>query len=166
MELQFGRHRRDIICRNVFLALYPVRRAGSISYPVFHHRNHFNNRSRLGRGQRPDHGCDYRKHQDPVGKIQADLNRRDTHGAVVVMFNWAPTGSQRLNFVIFFGVIYLLWEIPYDERHIPGDAPGLKPQPERGDSVATMAVVFAVGTWPPTPRLTLWPSETPSRDTG
>jgi sugar (glycoside-pentoside-hexuronide) transporter len=68
---------------------------------------------------------------------------------IVVMFNWAPTGNNGWNFVIFFGVIYLLWEIAFTMNDISywSMLPALSRNAKERDSVATMAVVFAaVGT--------------------
>ena len=68
---------------------------------------------------------------------------------IVVMFNWAPTGNNGWNFVIFFGVIYLLWEIAFTMNDISywSMLPALSRNPKERDSVATLAVVFAaVGT--------------------
>ncbi len=72
-----------------------------------------------------------------------------TAAVIVVMFNWAPTGNNGWNFVIFFGVIYLLWEITFTMNDISywSMLPALSRDPKERDSVATMAVVFAaVGT--------------------
>ncbi|MDD4388685.1 MAG: glycoside-pentoside-hexuronide (GPH):cation symporter [Bacilli bacterium] len=68
---------------------------------------------------------------------------------IVIMFNWAPTGNHGWNFVIFFGVIYLLWEIAFTMNDISywSMLPALSRNPKERDSVATLAVVFAaVGT--------------------
>src|SRR5690554_2153327 len=68
---------------------------------------------------------------------------------IIVMFNWAPTGNNGWNFVIFFGVIYLLWEIAFTMNDISywSMLPALSRNPKERDSVATLAVVFAaVGT--------------------
>ena len=38
---------------------------------------------------------------------------------IIVMFNWRPMGNAGWNYVIFFAVIYLLWEIAFTMNDIP-----------------------------------------------
>ena len=61
---------------------------------------------------------------------------------IVFMFNFRPTGW---GFVIFFGVIYLLWEMAYTLNDIPywSLLPNLSTEKKERDSIATMVVVFA-----------------------
>ncbi len=61
---------------------------------------------------------------------------------IIFMFNFRPTGWA---FVIFFGVIYLLWEMAYTLNDIPywSLLPNLSTEKKERDSIATMVVVFA-----------------------
>lgn len=61
---------------------------------------------------------------------------------VVFMFNLRPSGW---NYVIFFGVIYLLWEAAFTLNDIPywSLLPNLAREKRDRDQIATMVVVFA-----------------------
>lgn len=61
---------------------------------------------------------------------------------VLFMFNFRPTGWA---FVIFFGVIYLLWEMAFTLNDIPywSLLPALAKTKKDRDTMATMVVVFA-----------------------
>lgn len=64
---------------------------------------------------------------------------------IILMFNYRPTGNDGWNFVIFFGVIYLLWEIAFTMNDISywSMLPSLTNDSARRNSVTTLAVVFA-----------------------
>lgn len=64
---------------------------------------------------------------------------------IVLMFNYRPTGNDGWNFVIFFGIIYLLWEIAFTMNDISywSMLPSLTNDSARRNSVTTLAVVFA-----------------------
>jgi melibiose permease/lactose/raffinose/galactose permease len=64
---------------------------------------------------------------------------------IIVMFNWRPVGNNGWNFVIFFGVIYLLWEIAFTMNDIAywSMLPSLTTDAKQRNSVTTLAVVFA-----------------------
>ncbi|MCK7487072.1 MAG: MFS transporter [Bacillus subtilis] len=61
---------------------------------------------------------------------------------VLFMFNFRPTGWA---FVVFFGVIYLLWEMAFTLNDIPywSLLPALAKSKKDRDTMATMVVVFA-----------------------
>lgn len=61
---------------------------------------------------------------------------------VLLMFNFRPTGT---GFVIFFAVIYFLWEISWTLNDIPywSLLPNLSRTKKRRDQIASMVVVFA-----------------------
>lgn len=64
---------------------------------------------------------------------------------IIIMFNWRPVGNNGWNFVIFFGVIYLLWEIAFTMNDIAywSMLPSLTTDAKQRNSVTTLAVVFA-----------------------
>ncbi|MCK9470999.1 MAG: glycoside-pentoside-hexuronide (GPH):cation symporter [Bacilli bacterium] len=64
---------------------------------------------------------------------------------VVLMFNYRPLGNNGWNFVIFFGIIYLLWEITYTMNDISywSMLPSITTDTKRRNSITTLAVVFA-----------------------
>lgn len=64
---------------------------------------------------------------------------------IIIMFNWRPVGNDGWNFVIFFGVIYLLWEIAFTMNDIAywSMLPSLTTDAKQRNSVTTLAVVFA-----------------------
>lgn len=64
---------------------------------------------------------------------------------IVAMFNIRPTGNRGWNYVIFFGVIYLLWEIAFTMNDISywSMLPSLTTNEKQRNSVTTLAVVFA-----------------------
>lgn len=61
---------------------------------------------------------------------------------VVFMFNFRPSGW---GFVVFFGVIYLVWELAFTLNDIPywSLLPNLAREKKDRDQIATMVVVFA-----------------------
>ncbi|MBU0997068.1 MAG: glycoside-pentoside-hexuronide (GPH):cation symporter [Firmicutes bacterium] len=61
---------------------------------------------------------------------------------VVFMFNFRPSGW---GFVVFFGVIYLVWELSFTLNDIPywSLLPNLAREKKDRDQIATMVVVFA-----------------------
>ncbi len=61
---------------------------------------------------------------------------------VVFMFNFRPSGW---GFVVFFGVIYLVWELSFTLNDIPywSMLPNLAREKKDRDQIATMVVVFA-----------------------
>ncbi len=61
---------------------------------------------------------------------------------VLLMFNYRPSGW---NYVIFFGVIYFLWEISWTLNDIPywSLLPNLSRTKKRRDQITSMVVVFA-----------------------
>jgi melibiose permease/lactose/raffinose/galactose permease len=63
----------------------------------------------------------------------------------IIMFTYRPTGNDGWNYVIFFGVIYFLWEIAYTMNDISywSMLPSLTSDAEDRNSVTTLAVVFA-----------------------
>jgi len=64
---------------------------------------------------------------------------------VVLMFNWRPVGNDGWNFVIFFGVIYLFWEIAFTMNDISywSMLPSLTTDSKQRNNVTSLAVVFA-----------------------
>ena len=64
---------------------------------------------------------------------------------IVLMFNVRPLGNDGWNFVIFFGVIYLLWEVSYTINDISywSMLPALTSDTKKRNSITTLAVVFA-----------------------
>ncbi|MGD9605266.1 MAG: glycoside-pentoside-hexuronide (GPH):cation symporter [Bacilli bacterium] len=64
---------------------------------------------------------------------------------IVLMFNYRPLGHNGWDFVIFFGVIYLAWEIAFTMNDISywSMLPSLSTNPKHRDKIATLAVVFA-----------------------
>ncbi len=62
--------------------------------------------------------------------------------AVLFMFNFRPSGW---NYVVFFGLIYLVWEIAWTLNDIPywSLLPNLSRTKERRDEIAMLVVVFA-----------------------
>lgn len=64
---------------------------------------------------------------------------------IILMFNYRPLGNDGWNFVIFFGIIYLLWEIAYTMNDIAywSMLPALATDTKKRNSITTYAVVFA-----------------------
>lgn len=64
---------------------------------------------------------------------------------IIVMFNWRPMGNAGWNYVIFFAVIYLLWEIAFTMNDISywSMLPALTTDEKERNSITTLAVVFA-----------------------
>lgn len=64
---------------------------------------------------------------------------------VIMMFTYRPLGNNGWNFVIFFGIIYLLWEIAYTMNDIAywSMLPSITNDTKRRNSLTTLAVVFA-----------------------
>lgn len=64
---------------------------------------------------------------------------------IVLMFNYRPLGNNGWDFVIFFGIIYLAWEIAFTMNDISywSMLPSLSTNPKNRDKIATLAVVFA-----------------------
>jgi len=64
---------------------------------------------------------------------------------IVMMFNIRPLGHNGWDFVVFFGVIYLAWEIAFTMNDISywSMLPSLSTNPKHRNSITTMAVVFA-----------------------
>jgi len=64
---------------------------------------------------------------------------------IVIMFNVRPLGNKGWNFVIFFGIIFLAWEITFTMNDISywSMLPSLSTDPKHRDKIATLAVVFA-----------------------
>lgn len=62
--------------------------------------------------------------------------------AVLLMFNLRPTGAT---FVVFFAIIYFVWEIAWTLNDIPywSLLPNLSRTKEKRDQIASMVVVFA-----------------------
>lgn len=62
--------------------------------------------------------------------------------AVLLMFNFRPTGW---NYVVFFGLIYLVWEISWTLNDIPywSLLPNLSRTKEKRDEITMLVVVFA-----------------------
>lgn len=62
--------------------------------------------------------------------------------AVLLMFNLRPTGAT---FVVFFAIIYFVWEISWTLNDIPywSLLPNLSRTKEKRDQIASMVVVFA-----------------------
>ncbi|MDD3106406.1 MAG: glycoside-pentoside-hexuronide (GPH):cation symporter [Bacilli bacterium] len=64
---------------------------------------------------------------------------------IILMFNVRPLGNDGWNFVIFFGIIYLAWEIAFTMNDISywSMLPSLSTNPKHRDKITTLAVVFA-----------------------
>lgn len=64
---------------------------------------------------------------------------------IVLMFNWRPMGNGGWNYVIFFAVIYFLWEIAFTMNDISywSMLPALTTDEKERNNVTTLAVVFA-----------------------
>lgn len=64
---------------------------------------------------------------------------------IVFMFNLRPMGNNGWNYVIFFAVIYFLWEIAFTMNDISywSMLPSLTTDEKERNSVTTLAVVFA-----------------------
>lgn len=64
---------------------------------------------------------------------------------IILMFNYRPLGNQGWNYVIFFGIIYILWEIAYTMNDISywSMLPALTNDEKKRNSITTLAVVFA-----------------------
>ncbi|MGD9887392.1 MAG: glycoside-pentoside-hexuronide (GPH):cation symporter [Bacilli bacterium] len=64
---------------------------------------------------------------------------------IVLMFNYRPLGNNGWDFVIYFGIIYLAWEIAFTMNDISywSMLPSLSTNPKHRDKIATLAVVFA-----------------------
>ncbi|MDP3131302.1 MAG: MFS transporter, partial [Bacillota bacterium] len=65
-----------------------------------------------------------------------------TSVVILIMFNFRPSGW---GFVVFFAVIYLLWEAAFTLNDIPywSLVPALSHKKKERDSITTMVVVFA-----------------------
>lgn len=64
---------------------------------------------------------------------------------VILMFNYRPLGNEGWDYVVFFGIIYLLWEIAYTMNDISywSMLPSITTDTKRRNSITTLAVVFA-----------------------